>query len=280
MLFDTLAIVGVGLIGGSVGRAVRERHIVREVVGIGRNAESLSKAQATGAIDRFTLDLKEGLKSADMAIFCTAVDQIARQVRASASSCKAGIIITDVGSTKANIVRDLEGALPSGVSFVGSHPLAGSEKRGPEHASADLFEGRITIVTRTAQTDEKAVERVAQFWRSLGSEVCFLDPESHDQALALTSHLPHLAASVLAGLVPEQWLRYTATGFRDTTRIASGDATLWSAIFRENALAMCDALHQVSERLDEFRAAILNEDDSALIDLLSHAKRVRDALGS
>lgn len=280
MLFDTITIVGVGLIGGSIGQAARRRGVVRRIVGVGRNASSLERARATGAIDSYSLDLSEGVKSADVVVFCTPVDQIALQVKRAAPSCKNGCLITDAGSTKAHIVRDLEGRLPPGIRFVGSHPLAGSEKRGPEYASAALFDGKITIVTTTADTDPAAVERIATFWKALGSEVRFLDPETHDRALAMTSHLPHLLASVLADLLPSAWQPFTATGFRDTTRIAAGDPALWAAIFRQNALAMCDALHQFSERIGEFRQAMLDDDESTLIEWLSRAKRVRDALGS
>lgn len=280
MLFDTLTIVGVGLIGGSIGQAARLKKVARTVIGVGRDADSLARAKETGAIDTFTLDLLDGVKTADLVVFCTPVDKIAKQVLQAATACKSGALLTDAGSTKAHIVRDIEGHLPAGIHFVGSHPLAGSEKRGPQNASADLFEGRVAIVTKSGRTDASAVERVSAFWRALGSEVHFLDPETHDRALALTSHLPHLAASALAGIVPQTYRPFTATGFRDTTRIAAGDPALWTAIFRQNALAMCDALQRFADRLDEFREAIAKDDDATLMELLSQAKRVRDALGS
>jgi len=280
MLFDTITIVGVGLIGGSIGQAVRRRGVAKTVIGVGRDPASLNQARACGAIDRSTLDLAEGARYADLVIFCTPVDKIAGQVRTAASVCKPGTLLTDAGSTKAAIVRDLEEGLPSGIHFVGSHPLAGSEKRGPANASADLFEGRLTLVTPTPRTDPDAVRRVSDFWRALGSEVRTLDPESHDWALALTSHLPHLAASALAGLVPPIYRDFTASGFRDTTRIAAGDPVLWAAIFRQNALAMRDALERFTNRLDEFRNAMMDDDETTLIELLAQAKRVRDALGS
>jgi len=280
MLVNTLAIVGVGLIGGSIGLAVRARGLARQVIGIGRTEASLKTAREQGAIDSFSLDLAAGVRDADLVIFCTPVDQIARQVRVAALSCKPGTTITDAGSTKANIVRDLEGKLPRGIQFVGSHPLAGSEKKGPAAALPDLFDGKVTIVTRTARTDPAALEKIADFWRALGSDVRLLDPETHDCALALTSHLPHLAAAALAGLIPEAWRPFTASGFRDTTRTAAGDPALWSAIFRENALAMSDALQKLARQLDLYREAILHEDDHDLIDMLTQAKRVRDALGS
>jgi cyclohexadieny/prephenate dehydrogenase len=280
MLFDTLTVVGVGLIGGSVGQAARRRKVCRHVVGVGREASSLGRAQATGAIDSFTLDLTEGTRSADLVVFCTPVDRIAAQAKEAAAACRRGTILTDAGSTKATIVAELEGKLPGGIAFVGSHPLAGSEKRGPEHASADLFQGRVTVVTRTSRTDPEAFERVTSFWKALGSTVHVLNPESHDRALALTSHLPHLLASALAGLLPEAWRPFTATGFRDTTRIAAGDPGLWAAIFRENGPAVRDALTEFRGRLDAFEDALITGDAAALTELLSQAKRVRDDLGS
>ncbi len=280
MLFDTLTIVGVGLIGGSIGQAARRRGVCKNIIGVGRDPASLEKAKEVGAIDSFTLDLADGARKADFVVVCTPVDKIAYHVQQAAKVCEPGTIITDAGSTKANIVHDVEGRLPQGVEFVGSHPLAGSEKRGPEYATADLFEGRITIVTQTPRTDATAVKSVSEFWKALGSEVHLLDPEIHDRALALTSHLPHLTAASLAGIVPPQFRAFTATGFRDATRIASGDPALWAAIFRQNALAMSDALQRFADRLDEFRQAIMNDDEATLIELLSNGKRVRDALGS
>jgi prephenate dehydrogenase len=280
MQFDSLCIVGVGLIGGSIGKSALRRGVVRRVVGVGRNEASLAIAKESGAVSELTLDLAGGVKDADLVVFCTPVDKIAGQALLAAASCKKGTLLTDAGSTKANIVRDLEGQLPVGVYFVGSHPLAGSEKRGPEYASAELFDGRMTIVTRTERTDPNAFERICEFWKGLGSQVRCLDPEMHDCVLAATSHLPHLAAAALATLLPPDWAPFTATGFRDTTRIAAGDPALWTAIFRENALAMCAALHQLTARLDEFREAILNDDNDALMELLAQGKRVRDALGS
>lgn len=280
MLFDTLTIVGVGLIGGSIGQAARQRKLAGRIVGVGRHADSLQQAQSAGAIDSFTLDISAGVAAADLIVFCTPVDKIVKQVLQAASSCRKGAIITDAGSTKANIVRDLERSLPAGIQFVGSHPLAGSEKRGAENASPDLFDGRVTVVTKTSDTDLAALERVKTFWQGLGSVVRILDPESHDHALALTSHMPHLAASALAGILPAQWQPLTASGFRDTTRIAAGDPALWTAIFRQNALATCDALQRFTDRLGEFREAIMKDDEATLIELLSQGKRVRDAVGS
>ncbi len=280
MLVDSLAIVGVGLIGGSVGLAAKARGLARHVVGIGRSTSTLAKAQALGAIDEFTTNLADGVRSADLVVVCSPVDLIARQVLEAAPHAKAGAIFTDAGSTKANIVRDLDRELPNGVRFVGAHPLAGSEKQGAEHARGDVFAGRVCVLTPTATSDVAAVERVHLFWQSLGCEVKRLTPEEHDLALATTSHLPHFVAALLARQLPTAWRPFTATGFRDTTRIAAGDPGLWSAIARENALALSQALAGFADRLDELRTAILAQDHDQLTHILTDAKKVRDALGS
>ncbi|HEX3149374.1 MAG TPA: prephenate dehydrogenase/arogenate dehydrogenase family protein [Gemmataceae bacterium] len=280
MLFDSLTVVGVGLIGGSVALAAKAQVATRHVVGVGRNADTLEQARSLGIVDEFTTDLAAGVRDADMVVFCSPVDQIARQIRSAAGAAKAGALLTDAGSTKGTIVRDLDGKLPNHVHFVGAHPLAGSEKQGAENARADLFDGRVCVVTPTANTDPAAIERVSLFWQALGCVVKRLTPEEHDLALATTSHLPHLIASLLAGQLPSKWHEFAATGFRDTTRVAAGDPGLWKAIARENALALSLMLDQFSDRLNELRAAILDENGDALIDILSAGKRVRDALGS
>ena len=280
MQFDTLAIVGVGLIGGSLGLAVKQRGIARRVLGVGRQQTSLDQATARGAIDEGFLDPVQAARQAGLIVFCTPVDGIAEQALAVASDCAPGTLLTDAGSTKAEIVRRLEGVMPPGIAFVGGHPLAGSEKRGPEHADADLFQDRVTVLTRTPHTDAAAVERAAAFWQAVGSRVRIMTPEDHDEALARTSHLPHLVAAALAGMLPLELRELTATGFRDTTRIAAGDPSLWTGIFAQNADAVRSALQQLEARLARFRAALEGGDAAALSQLLTQGKEVRDALGS
>jgi cyclohexadieny/prephenate dehydrogenase len=280
MRIHTLTIVGVGLIGGSIGLAAKERGVAVRVLGTGRRQASLDNALAVGAIDEGFLEPARAIAQAEVAVFCTPVERIAEQVLASAPGCAPGTLLTDAGSTKSAIVRGVEGHLPVGVSFVGSHPLAGSEKRGPEHADANLFQGRLTVVTQTPATDPAALERTVTFWRALGSRVRIMDPEDHDRALAMTSHLPHLLAAALAGILPPELYELTATGFRDTTRVAAGDPSIWNGIFSQNRLALLDALKPLSERLHRFRQALEAADAEALDSLLAQAKKVRDALGS
>lgn len=280
MKIPTLTIVGVGLIGGSIGLAARRRGLASRIIGVGRQQASLDQARAVGAIDETSLDLVEAVHRADIAVFCTPVDRIAEQVLAAGPSCRRGALLTDAGSTKAAIVHAIDGRLSKDVAFVGSHPIAGSEKHGPEYADADLFEGRVTVITPTRHSAAHAVERTQAFWQALGSQVKLMKPEDHDRALAMTSHLPHLTASALAGILPFELRELTATGFRDTTRVAAGDPALWTGIFLQNRAAMLDALDALLTRIMEFKQAIMSNDRAALDALLAQAKRMRDALGN
>ncbi len=278
MKLKTLTIVGVGLIGGSIGLAAKSRGSAQRIIGVGRKRETLETARDLGAIDEFSLDLTGSVVEADLTVFCTPVDRISEQVLAVAPHCPPGSLLTDAGSTKEKLVHEIEDRLPGEVTFVGSHPLAGSEKRGPEHASGDLFNGRVTIVTQTPRTSTEAVRRTQSFWEGIGSIVRVMTPEEHDRALALTSHLPHLAASALAGMLPDDLRDLAATGFRDTTRVASGDPELWTAIFSHNAPALLNELTAFIEFLKAFERALKKGNTQEVDQLLAKGKQNRDAL--
>lgn len=281
MRLEQLTIVGVGLIGGSVGLAARTRGIAGTVIGVGRDDRNLARAQAAGAIDVFSTNLAEAVKKADLVVVCTPVDRVAEDVIAAAKAAPTRCLVTDVGSTKGNIVRELAGKMPErGAAFIGSHPLAGSEKRGSANAKPDLFQDRLVVVTPTTETDPEATAVIDLFWRELGARVVRMDPFAHDEALATTSHLPHAAASALAGVTPPAWLALTAGGFRDTTRIAAGDPDLWAAIFEANRDAVLGATDTFMSRLTEFRTLLAAGDHAGLVRWLADGKRVRDALGS
>nr|MCU0706550.1 prephenate dehydrogenase/arogenate dehydrogenase family protein [Fimbriiglobus sp.] len=266
MPFDQLTIIGVGLIGGSVGLAAKTRGLCRRVIGVGRDERTLARAQADGAIDSFTVNIADGVKAADLVVVCTPVDRVAADVLSATLTAPPRCIVTDVGSTKGNIVRELAGKLPpAGAMFVGSHPLAGSEKRGSANAVADLFVNRVVVVTPTADTDMEAVAVVELFWSRLGARIIRMDPHEHDTALAMTSHLPHAAAGGLAAVTPPEWLALTAGGFRDTTRIAAGDPDLWAAIFLANRDAVLGAVDQFSERMTQFRQLLATDDRAGLV---------------
>lgn len=275
--WDTVAIVGVGLIGGSIGLDLVAQQAARRVVGIGRRAESLGAAQRVGAVTETSLDLAEGVAQAELIIVCTPVGRIVDDVLTAAKAAKPGAIITDVGSTKRSIVRSLEGKLPAGITFVGSHPIAGSEKSGPEAAMRGLFQDRVTVVTPSAAITAE-VETVIAFWKSLGSRVIEMSPEAHDQALAATSHVPHVVASALAGATPAEYLELVAGGWRDTTRIAAADSSLWQQILDANRGEVSAALERVQTRLSEFRTAIEERDAAALERLLTLGRERRASL--
>jgi cyclohexadieny/prephenate dehydrogenase len=278
MAIQTLTVVGVGLLGGSVAMAARQRGLAERIVGVDQHPALLERVLRAGLVDEGSLALADGVREADLVVFCTPVDRIAEQVLAAAQACRPGTLLTDVGSTKGAIVRQVEQFLPSHISFVGSHPLAGSEKSGHENASAGLFKEQLVVVTPTDWTPTVSVNHVTAFWQDLGARVRVMGPEEHDRALALTSHLPHLLASALAGVLPLELLELTATGFRDTTRLAAGNPQLWQAIFLTNREAVVAGLEQLGNQLHRFREALVQGDGAAIEKLLEEGKQVREKL--
>jgi prephenate dehydrogenase len=278
--FETVAIVGVGLIGGSLGLALRERGLAKRVIGIGRRQATLRTARRVGAVTNTTIELAKGVAEAELVIVCTPVGRIVEYVRQTAQHCPEGTLITDAGSTKEAIVAALDNQLPRGCRFLGSHPLAGSEKNGPSHAAAKLFDGRVAILTPTKNTRAEDFDLLEDFWSSLGSVVIQMTADEHDRALALTSHLPHAVAVALAATLPETYFRLTGPGFLDTTRLASGDPEIWKQIFASNRDNVLAALEQYHERFGALVGAIRRGDDATLEEILTLAKRNRDALGS
>ncbi len=240
-----MAIVGVGLIGGSVGLALKRREPGGRVVGIGRSPTRLGEALDVGAIDEATTDFSQG---------------VARAARHGPGH----VLVTDAGSTKRRIVEAVEREPRSRAVFVGGHPLAGSERQGVGHARAELFDGRVCVLTPTAQTPVDRLERARRFWAALGCQIHELDPAAHDEALALTSHLPHALAAALANTVPAGSLTLAAGAFRDGTRVAGADASLWSGIFLENREPLLRALERFEAELATFRQALEARDEIAL----------------
>jgi prephenate dehydrogenase len=278
--YETIAIVGVGLIGASIGLAVRERKLAGTIVGVGRTKKTLDAAKTLGAIDRATMELAEGVKQAELTIVCTPVERIAEQVRAAAAAAPRGALITDAGSTKEGIVAALADPLPNDAVFIGSHPLAGSEKTGPEAARADLFVGRVVVITPRPSDDAKKVAAVRAFWESLGAKVVEMSAAEHDAAVAVTSHVPHLVASALAASTPAELTNLVAGGWLDTTRIASGDAELWRQILLANRDHSLQALANFEKVLAQLRDALSTRDGDALARILEAGKKIRDTVGS
>lgn len=281
--WDSVTIVGVGLIGASIGLALRERELAKTVVGVGRRTSTLRTARQRGAVTSTTTDLSRGVRDSQLIVVCTPVESIATFVLQAAANCPAGTIITDAGSTKFEIVRTVDAALKSSssqVAFVGSHPMAGSERNGPAHAQADLFEGRVAVVTPSKHTSSEAVEQVDRFWQLLGSKVICMPPKEHDRSVAAISHMPHLVASALAAATPHEELSLAATGWLDTTRIASGDPDLWRQILVENRGGVLKSLDKFEKVLAAFRQALERDQQEKLLQLLEAGKQRRDSLGN
>lgn len=275
-----ITIVGVGLIGGSVGLAVRERGLADKIVGVGRRQASLDRALDCRAVDEVTTDVASGVAKADIVLVATPVASVVSDVCKAMKHSPAHALVTDAGSTKAKICSEIAAECPDIGRFVGSHPLAGDHRSGPEFARADLFEGKVVVVTPTDNTLSETTSRAQLFWQSLGARTVDMPPSQHDQALAATSHLPHLVASTLAACTPEAWLSLAATGWADTTRIAAADPGLWTQIFSQNTPELVAALDQLIERLQSARTDLLAENNAAVEEFLKLAKRNRDALGN
>lgn len=277
--FNTVAIIGVGLIGGSVGLALRKRKLAKNVVGIGRRTSSLNVARRRGAVTKTTTDLARGVREAELVVVCSPVECIVEHVLAAAAHCPDNTLVTDTGSIKGQIVRALDAEPTAAGRFVGCHPLAGSEKQGPGEAVADLFEGRLVIVTPGRRTRPDDTRRICTFWKSLGATVSEMSPKQHDRVVAATSHAPHLFAAALAGVTSPKLLPYAASGFRDTTRVAAGDPELWTQIMLANRDNVLDALGDGEKCLTALRQALETSDRTKLRKLLEKGKRHRDALG-
>ncbi|MBN2097188.1 MAG: prephenate dehydrogenase/arogenate dehydrogenase family protein, partial [Candidatus Omnitrophica bacterium] len=258
-MFKKVTIIGAGLIGGSIGLAARRKGLVKEVVGVCRHRKSLQKAKQKKAITEGSLVAKAAVKDADLVILAVPVSRIVQIVRQVAPYLKKGSLITDVGSTKDDVVRRIERLLPKGVYFIGAHPLAGSEKRGADSARADLFKNAICILTKTKKTNSVALNRIAKFWQHLGCRIKILNPQEHDRVVALVSHLPHLAATQLVK-VAKGSLHFAARGFFDTTRIASSDAEIWSDICLSNKRFIVQAIDGYIKRMRFIRNLILKAD--------------------
>ncbi len=274
---DTVAIVGVGLIGGSIGLALRERDLARRVIGVGRRKSTLQTARRLGAISSGTQNLARGVAEADLVVVCTPVASIVPLVREAAEHCPAQALITDAGSTKAEIVAQLDERLDGRARFVGSHPMAGGEQSGPRYAKADLFQQRTVITTPTRSTAVRDRDEIRHFWSALGANVVEMSPAEHDLCVAAVSHLPHLVAAALAVTTSEKDLPFAATGWLDSTRVASGDVQLWMEIFKSNRSHVLKSLRQFARLVADLESALAGGDERKLRRLLEEAKQKRDA---
>lgn len=264
--FERIAIVGLGLLGGSVALAARERGLARRVVAAGRRPAPLEAALRRGVVDA-VLPLAEVARDAELLLLATPVGAMPQALRGAAGALAPGALVTDVGSVKGRLAETLPGLLPAGVAYVGSHPMAGSHLRGAEHACSDLFEGAACVLTPTPESDPEAVARLRAFWSGLGARVVLRDPARHDAEVAWVSHVPHVLAFAFAralGSAPSSAGGLRGAGFRDFTRIARSDAEIWSEILAENAKALGAPLERVAARLAELARAATAGDREAI----------------
>ena len=280
--FNRIALIGFGLIGGSIARAAREQGLAGEIVATAHSARTRARVSELGIVDRVVETNAEAVRGADLVILCVPVGACGVVAQEIASQLKPGAIVSDVGSVKAAVVRDMAPHLPPGVHFVPAHPVAGTEHSGPDSGFAELFINRWCILTPPEGTDPDAVEKLRAFWAGIGARVEIMTPDHHDLVLAITSHLPHLIAYTIVGTADElaqvtssEVMKFSAGGFRDFTRIAASDPTMWRDVFLTNKDAVLEMLGTFNEDLSKLTRAIRRGDGEALFEHFTRTRTIR-----
>ena len=283
MRWKQVTLVGVGLLGGSIGLALKRRQLAERVFGYVRRSVTAAACEQAGAVDKAETDLARAVAGSDLVVLCTPIAQMPSLATQCLPSLRRGAVVTDVGSVKGTVVAELEPLLgAAGVHFVGSHPMAGSERMGVSAARADLFERAVCVVTPTPRTDKQALQQVEDFWSGVGGVPLRMTAEVHDDLVSRSSHLPHVVAAELANYVlspvhPKEQGLLCASGFRDTTRVASGAPDMWRDIVVANRKNLVRVLGVFIEDLQEFQRALENEDVKAIEEFFTQAKQRRDA---
>ena len=284
-LFSRIALIGIGLIGSSIARDVKALGLAKEVVISTRSAETLRRAEELQLGTSYTASAAEAVKGADLVIVSVPVgasEEVARQI---AATLKPGAIVTDVGSTKASVIAQMAPHMPEGVHFIPGHPLAGTEKSGPDAGFEGLFQGRWCIFTPLPDTDPEALRKLTAFWTALGSRIDEMDPQHHDKVLAIVSHLPHIIAYNIVGTADDletvtesEVIKYSASGFRDFTRLAASDPTMWRDVCLYNREAIQEMLARFSEDLAYLQRAIRWGEGDKLFELFSRTRTIRRSI--
>ena len=282
IICERIAIIGLGLIGSSLARLVRRDGLVGHIAGCARSAATRVRAEELGLVDSVEEDPAACVRDADIVVLCTPIGAYGGLAAAIAASLKPGAIVTDVGSVKQAVIRDVGPQMPNGVHFVPAHPVAGTERSGPESGFAELFNGHWCILTPPPETNQEAVDRVAELWRRAGMMIEIMDPAHHDLVLAVTSHLPHLIAYNIVGTAADleevtrsEVFKYAAGGFRDFTRIAASDPIMWRDVFLNNQGAVLEMLGRFTEDLTALQRAIRWGDGEALETLFRRTRELR-----
>lgn len=273
-LFNNVAIIGVGLIGGSMALGIKKKGLASRIIGVSRHKSTLIWANKNRVIDKGSQDLRI-IQDADLVILATPVNTILNLADLISKFIKEDCVVCDVGSTKAEIVSKLSNIFPN---YVGSHPLSGSEKRGIQNASADIFKNSVCILTPTNNTNPMALNKIRRMWRELGARVVLLPPDKHDRILSFVSHLPHIVAFSLIGIIPDEYLRFGSSGLKDATRIALSDSQLWTDIFLSNKKYVMKAIGLLHGNLSQIESAIRKRDRKLLTRTLREAKEKRGIL--
>ncbi|HSC60419.1 MAG TPA: prephenate/arogenate dehydrogenase family protein [Rhizomicrobium sp.] len=284
-LFGKVALIGVGLIGSSIAHAAKRGKLAGHIAGYSPDADERARAKKAGFADSLPGTVAETVRDADLVILAAPVGAFAQIAKDIGPHVKAGAIVSDTGSVKGAVVRDVAPHLPKGVHLIPAHPIAGTEQSGPEAGFAELFDGRWCILTPAADADAAAVEKLKTFWEKLGSQVELMDAKHHDLVLAITSHLPHLIAYNIVGtanhleqVTKGEVIKYSAGGFRDFTRIAASDPTMWRDVFLNNREAVLEMLGRFSEDLTDLQRAIRYGDGDFLFDLFTRTRAIRRSI--
>ncbi len=298
MIFEKICLVGVGLIGSSIGHAVKKHGLAGHVCGLELTTDLVARAQKTGAVDSATTEPKVALDGANLVILCVPVGAIAAAIQHIAPFMQPNMILSDVGSVKKSVLNDMEKYAPKFARFIPAHPLAGTENSGPESGYATLFQNRYCIITPPENCHEKSLQRVVELWQGMGAMVETMSAEHHDKVLAVTSHLPHLIAYTIVGTAAEleerlkregisdndntiakgEIIKYSATGFRDFTRIAASDPTMWRDVFLHNGPAVLDFLGRLQEDIAIMSRAIRDKDGEKLYKWFEKTRAIRRSI--
>ena len=284
-MFQRVALIGIGLIGSSLSHVIRREKLSDSIAVSTRSEDTLKRAKELNLGDLYSLDAAEAVVGADLVILCAPVGACEAITKHIASSLEPGAIVTDVGSVKCSVIEQIKPHLPDNVHLVPGHPIAGTEYSGPDAGFASLFEGRWCVLTPEAGTDVAATEKLKQFWEACGSDVEIMDAKHHDLVLAITSHLPHLIAYNIVGTADDletdtrsDVIKFSASGFRDFTRIAASDPTMWRDVFMHNKEAVLETLGRFSEDLSSLQRAIRRGDGDMLFDLFSRTREIRRSI--
>jgi cyclohexadieny/prephenate dehydrogenase len=285
VIYKKIALIGIGLIGSSLARVIRREGLAEHISVSSRRAETLDRARELRLGDSYSTEMAEAVKEADLVIVSVPVGSSGQVAQAIALSLKPGAVVTDVGSTKASVIAQMQPHIPAGVHFIPGHPLAGTEKSGPDAGFADLFQNRWCILTPPDGTDGGEIARLTRFWEACGSHVDTMDPQHHDRVLAIVSHLPHLIAYNIVGTADDlemvtqsEVIKYSATGFRDFTRLAASDPEMWRDVCLNNSEAILEMLSRFSEDLASLQRAIRWRDGEALFNLFTRTRGIRKSI--